>query len=123
MAKLHTYSRHRKSNTSASLKSNFYLIGYLLTFFAVLILIQAFRWQVIQRDQFTALANQNTEKERQATSRGVIYASDGTVLAIDQPAWGIYYDLSQIPEERELFFKNKDKYVATVSGILGMEKF
>lgn len=123
MKRIRTTQRRRSSNNQKGIKGNLYFVGYILSFFAVLILIQAFRWQVLEADKFTYLAQQTTDKERQSSSRGVIYASDGTVLAIDQPAWGIYFDLSQLPEERELFFENKDRYIATVSGILGMEKY
>src|SRR5690606_2356168 len=83
----------------------------------------AFRWQILESDRFTTLAQaQYVDTQRKASSRGIIYASDGTILAVDQPAWGVYASLSADQKERELFFQNKDKYVATVAGILGMEK-
>jgi len=82
-----------------------------------------FRWQVIEHDKWGTLATtQYTEEQRASQSRGVIYASDGTVLAIDEPAWGVYASLSSDEGEREEFFSNKEQYVADVAGILGVEK-
>jgi len=103
--------------------SNLRVIGIFISLFAFTIIIQALRWQVIESDKFVLLAQeQYTGNPRQSTSRGLITASDGTILAVDEPVWGIYATLSMDKRERELFFSEKDKFVAEVSGILGLEK-
>ena len=102
---------------------NLRMVSLLITVFAVLIVVQAFRWQVIDSEQFILLAQeQYGESQRQSTSRGIIKASDGTILAVDDPVWGVYATLSNDEEERELFFTYKDKFIAEISGILGIEK-
>ncbi len=96
--------------------------GFIL-FIGFGVLIQAFRWQIVQGDKFANLAKaQYLESTDQSTTRGIIYANDDTVLAVDEPVWDVYASLSSLPAERELFFEHKDEYVATVAGILAMEK-
>ena len=123
---LHSVNQGRKSKKNKSpegKKSNILLIGYAITFLAGLIIFQCFRWQVIYADKFVALSREqyNTNITQKA-QRGTIYASDNTILAVDQPTWNIYATLSKDPEERKLFFDNKDAFVAEVSGILNMNK-
>ena len=87
-----------------------------------IILAQAFRWQVLESERFELMAKQQYhENNKQTAERGTIRASDGTILAVDQPIWNIYATLSLDPKERELFFNKKDTFVATVSSILAVE--
>ncbi len=123
---LHSSTKQKSSkskSTSKIQRSNYTLVMVLLTCFGLLILIQAFRWQVLESEKFTALAQQQyRDSNTQTAERGVIKASDGTVLAVDEPIWNIYATLSMDENERKLFFENKDKFVATVSAVLGIEK-
>jgi cell division protein FtsI (penicillin-binding protein 3) len=114
----------RSSKSSGNLeKFHFNLVGVFISLLGLGVLASAFRWQILDSEKFTSLAQaQYIDSQRQATSRGVIYASDGTILAVDQPVWGIYATLSKDESERELFFEHKDKFIATVAGILGLDK-
>ncbi len=118
---------HRNNDISKKKKesksTNLSMVGAFISILAALIVIQAFRWQVLESDKFILLAQeQYGGSARQSTSRGVITASDGTILAVDEPVWGIYASLSKNEVDRELFFSKKDKFVAEVSGILGLEE-
>ena len=94
-----------------------------LTIFAIGIILQMSRWQIINGEYFKALAqSQYIDSDRQASARGMIYASDDTILATDQPSWDIYISLSTIENERTEFFAEKDKFVAAVAGILQLDK-
>jgi cell division protein FtsI/penicillin-binding protein 2 len=120
---LHSSTSRKRSSKNASYKSNTLLIGYGLTALAAIIIFQIFRWQILRADQFAQMANeQYSTNQTQSATRGLITASDGTVLAVDEPAWNIYATLSTDEQERELFFNHKDEFVAEVSGILNMEK-
>ena len=127
MASLHTlYSSqsktHKKSSKGKRL-DNIYLMGIGLSVFALIVLFQIFRWQILEADRFKSLANEQYKTNQiQSAQRGIISASDGTVLAVDQPTWNIYATLSMDPIERAIFFENKDKFVAAVSSILGVER-
>lgn len=127
MASLHTlYSSqgktHKKSSKTKRL-DNIYLMGIGLSVFALIVLFQIFRWQILQADRFKSLANEQYKTNQiQSAQRGIITASDGTVLAVDQPTWNIYATLSMDPVERAIFFKNKEKFIAVVSSILGVEQ-
>jgi len=119
---LHRNNKKSKSKNDGN-GGNLKTVGLCLSLLGILVIIQALRWQVIESDKFTLLAQeQYTGNPRQSTSRGVISAIDGTILAVDEPVWGIYATLSKDEDERELFFSAKEKFVAEVSGILGLEK-
>lgn len=119
------HKREKKKNTNIPEIKNlhFILVISFISLIAFGVLIQAFRWQIVQGDKYANLAKaQYLESKDQSATRGIIYASDGTVLAVDQPVWEVYASLSSLKDERELFFNNKDKYIATVSGILGLKQ-
>ena len=118
-------SKHKgkKSSVGAKIQRNNYnLVIALLTIFGFIILIQAFRWQVLESEKFTTMAKQQyTDKGKQTAERGMILANDGTILAVDQPIWNVYASLSTDERERELFFSKKDLFISTISSILAVE--
>lgn len=122
--KIGGFTGQKKKGTSSE---SIYKFNSNVVFVAILLLglgiiLQMGRWQILEKERFTSLANsQYIDNQRQASSRGIIYASDGTVLATDQPAWDVYASLSSLPDERTDFFNEKDKYITTVSSILGLE--
>ena len=119
---LHKNNTSKKTNPQEK-ENNLQLVGTCITIFGLLIIIQTFRWQVLESETFTLLAQEQYEDtQRQSTSRGIIESNDGTILAVDEPVWGVYATLSMDEDERELFFEYKDKFVAEVSGILGLEE-
>lgn len=127
MASLHTlYSSQSKTHKKGDNKKrldNIYLMGIGLTVFAGIILFQIFRWQILEADKFKNLANEQYKTSQiQTAQRGIITASDGTVLAVDEPTWNIYATLSTDPVERATFFANKEKFIAVISATLGVER-
>jgi cell division protein FtsI/penicillin-binding protein 2 len=123
---LHSSTKQKNKKTSLSSKiqrNNYTVVTAILTCLGLVILFQAFRWQVIETDKFKQLAKQQYQDSNIKTAeRGIIRASDGTILAVDQPIWNIYATLSTDKRERELFFNNKDLFVTTVSAILAVER-
>jgi cell division protein FtsI/penicillin-binding protein 2 len=104
-------------------KRTFFALSLSVTAFAVLMLVQIVRWQLIETDKFKTLATQQyIGKQRSASGRGIIYGANGAVLAIDEPSWGIYATLSMEETERRLFFQHKEKFVFEVSNILEIEE-
>lgn len=82
-----------------------------------------YRWQVSLHDYYSNLAkSQYVEDLRLPTSRGVIYAADGTYLAVDDPVWGVYATLSTDEEERDRFNENRDEFITSVSSVLDMKE-
>ncbi len=114
----------KESNTTKNKRiTNSAFVVYALTFFAFIIVFQAFRWQILYAEKFEDLSQkQYLSTQISIAPRGKITGSDNTILAVDQPVWNIYATLSNDPEEREIFFKGKDKFVAEVSAILGIEE-
>lgn len=128
MARLnHLYTSQKKvrgkSISTKKVHNNVYLVGYIISIIAFAIIIQIFRWQVIDSSKLQALAtSQYSSSGTQTATRGKILASDGTVLAVDQPAWNVYASLSKNTTDRTKFFAQKDKYITEVASILGVEK-
>lgn len=118
-----THKKGKKDSLFSNIqKNNYNLVIFLITLMGITILVQAFRWQVLESEKFQLMAKQQYEDSNKHTAeRGIIRASDGTVLAVDQPIWNIYATLSQDPKEREIFFNQKEKFVATVSSVLAVE--
>jgi cell division protein FtsI/penicillin-binding protein 2 len=82
-----------------------------------------YRWQIKKHEHFSMLAkSQIIEDKRLPTSRGTIYASDGTVLAVDEPVWGVYASLSGDKSERQRFEDQRHEFINTVSEVLEVEK-
>ena len=118
-------SKHksRKSSVGAKIqRDNYNFVMIAITILGLIVLVQAFRWQVLDSERFKSMAKQQyQDNDTQAAERGKILASDGTVLAVDQPTWNIYATLSTNENERDLFFSKKDLFVSTVSSILAVE--
>ena len=111
----------RKSAPGIKFK-NYKFIFYAFCLFGLLLIIFMFRWQVIQHDLWSAKAqNQYRSLSRAPKSRGVIYSSDGAILAIDEPAWNVYASLSSKDGERELFFSKKELFVSQIANLLQID--
>lgn len=121
-----SYHRTKNSNyKSKTVNPNLHLFLVIggISLIALGVLFQSFRWQILQGDKYANLAKaQYLENSNQGTTRGIIYAADNTVLAVDEPVWDVYASLSSLKNERETFFENKEKYIATTAAILGMKQ-
>ncbi len=127
MTKLnHLYTSQKKGRgkkTVSKTHNNIYLVGYIVSILAFLVILQIFRWQVIDSENLKAQANEQYQSSgTQTATRGKITAADDTILTVDQPTWNVYATLSKDETEREKFFSQKDKFVTEVSSILGLEK-
>lgn len=118
-----TKSKGKKNSLFSNIqKNNYNLVILVITLMGIVILAQAFRWQVLEAERFKLMARQQYQDNNKHTAeRGIIRAADGTILAVDQPIWNIYATLSLDPRERELFFSKKDQFIATVSSVLAVE--
>lgn len=124
MPRYHANKKTRATTSNTNFfKENIRIVLITIGIGAFAIIAVLTRWQILEHDKWTSIAqSQYTDTQRQTSSRGIIYASDGTILAIDQPTWGVYADLSTDERDREIFFNNKDKYVAEVASILGISR-
>ncbi len=119
-SKLGFGSKSKKNKTK--LTSTKILIA-LITIFALIVIVQTFRWQIVYASKFKDLSQEQYKaKHISIAPRGKVTAADNTVLAVDEPVWDIYATLSKDKKERELFFDNKEKFATEVSGVLGITK-
>ena len=120
LSKLHGGKSNQKKKVS---KSGYTLVSVLTISLGILVLVQAFRWQIIQRDKFLAMASQQYDNSaEELPQRGKILAKDGTILAVDEQVWDVYASLSSEENEREEFFSKKEAFVSEVATILGTTK-
>lgn len=114
---------HRRSTTKNSKVSNTRIVIYFLSFLGFIVIFQTFRWQILFADKFKDLSEEQYKSTQISIApRGKISASDGTILAVDEPVWNIYATLSNDIDERKKFFDLKETFVSEVSGILGIER-
>ena len=123
MTSLNKLHSGRKGPKKVISKSGYTLVSIIIISLGCFVLIQAFRWQVLQRDKFLALASQQYENTaEELPQRGKILAKDGTILAVDEPVWNVYASLSSEETEREEFFSKKEDFVSEVATILGITR-
>lgn len=88
-----------------------YLTAALILFIAVLILLQIFHLQIAKHDHFTTLSKNNHIKILPVVpSRGLIFSSDGVLLADNRPS----FTLEIIPER----VADVDSVIDQLSGII-----
>jgi cell division protein FtsI/penicillin-binding protein 2 len=123
-----TLKRKNKNNTFSRLIENFSVRYGVISFcilglFTVGLIAQMFRWQVAGHDEFLEMAEvMHLSDERLPSSRGTIFASDGSVLAVDEPVWGVYASLSSDERERQFFVEQRDEFIQTVCRILSLDE-
>ncbi len=116
------FHRQGKKSNSESIVKNYRIIFYVFCSISVLLILFMFRWQVFQHHVWTEKANRQYKSlQRAPKSRGVIYSSDGAVLAIDEPAWSVFASLSSKDNERTLFFSKKELFTSQIAGILQID--
>jgi cell division protein FtsI (penicillin-binding protein 3) len=121
MSRLNHLHNKKKVSKKRISKSGYNIVVGVVVFLGFLVLIQAFRWQILKGKEFVAIAAQQYENsQEELPQRGMILASDGTILAVDEPVWDIYASLSSDGSEREKFFSKKSEFVAEVATILGL---
>jgi len=91
-----------------------------IPFFAILV-ARLVQWQVLSHAKFEALAEQQRTIDVEVSSpRGSIFSADGSVLAYNEPVWGVYLNVKDFREGNE----ERSKYEITrlLSPILEMEE-
>ncbi len=121
------HNNHNGNHIFSRLIENFSVRYFLITLiiiglFIIGLIVQMYRWQVAGYDRFVEMAEVlHIKDERLPTSRGTIYAADGSVLAVDEPVWGVYASLSSDEIDRELFNEQKDEFIQVVCDVLNLE--
>lgn len=123
MASLNRLHKKRTKAKKGSSNSGYTVVLLFILLLGVLVLFQAFRWQIIERERFITLAAQQySNSSKELPQRGKILAKDGTILAVDEPVWNVYASLSSDEIEREEFFSKKGEFVSEVATILGITR-
>ena len=111
MSKLNHLHNKKKSSKKIS-QSGYHIVLIFIISLGTLVLIQAFRWQIIKGNDFISMASlQYANNQKELPQRGMILASDDTILAVDEPVWTVYASLSSDNKEREEFFEKKSELI------------
>ena len=98
-------------------KASDYVVGITIFLFLA-VLLQLFRWQVLDFDRFNNLATAQLSLQQDVfTKRGTIYTQDGVVLAVDSPSWNIIISLSNAVDQSK-FITQKDQIFTELASIL-----
>ena len=122
MSKLnHLHKPSRKKSSKKDFKLGYRITTFAVLFLGILVIVQAFRWQIVKGQDYVLMASQQySNSQAELPDRGMILAYDGTILAVDDPVWNVYASLSSDENEREAFFTKKGEWIAEVSTILGL---
>lgn len=86
------------------------------------LVLQMYRWQVNGHNKFNEMAQfLHFSHERLSSSRGTIFAADGSVLAVDEPVWDVYASVSLDASDRKRFEVQRDDFIEKVSKILDLD--
>lgn len=90
----------------------------LVVFGFILLLVQLFRWQVLDYKRFNALANAQLSLQQDVfTKRGTIYTQDGVVLAVDSPAWNIIVSITNSVDQAK-FLEKKNEILSEIATLV-----
>jgi cell division protein FtsI/penicillin-binding protein 2 len=101
--------------------------SYVKLVFSLLILVlivQLFRIQVLQHDKWLARSSiRNEYKKTYSASRGIVYFSDGTPLAINQPVYGVFAVTDNFESKKaKQEGITKEKFAESIESIFKLEK-
>lgn len=88
-----------------------------IVFFALLIIIQIIRIQVVEKDELLRMAEEREIRFRKEVAhRGNVFSKNETLLATSVPVYSIYFDPMAVKEE--LFDEDIDKLADSLSSML-----
>lgn len=76
------------------------------------------RWQLLEKDEFIAIANERFREIKIPAIRGSILASDGTTLAFSEPRFDFYLWRKELEEAEEKGLQDRGSLVKGLSEIL-----
>ncbi len=117
------FKKAAKGNVPAGFRWRYLVISTVVFgLFAFGLIAQMYRWQIVEHERLVQIArDQQVEDRRLPTSRGTIYAADGSVLAVDEPVWGVYASLGVDESDRELFESQREEFIQVVSETLDVD--
>jgi cell division protein FtsI/penicillin-binding protein 2 len=83
----------------------------------LLVIWKLVQWQIINYDKYRVLAEQQrTINMEMSSPRGSIYSADGSTLAYNQPAWGVYVNVKDIRDGKDS--RSKYEIIRLISPVL-----
>lgn len=109
-----------EKKVSHSLSTKEYIWMAIVFLFVGLLYFQ-FRWQILEYDRFSALANaQLAVRQDVFTKRGTIYTQDGVVLAVDSPAWNVVLSVTNHVDQANFLVK-QDEILSELASVLDID--
>ena len=98
-----------RDGESALIKKRVYLVGLIILVLVIILLARIFFLTVIQNTHYTTLSKTNRQKILPiAPIRGLIYSSDGVILAENKPTYSLEVIPEKIPDIDQLISKLRE---------------
>ena len=98
-----------RDGESALIKKRVYLVGLIILVLIIILLARIFFLTVIQNVHYTTLSKTNRQKILPiAPIRGLIYSSDGVILAENKPTYSLEVVPEKIPDIDQLISKLRE---------------
>ena len=98
-----------RDGESALIKKRVYLVGLIILVLIIILLTRIFFLTVIQNVHYTTLSKTNRQKILPiAPIRGLIYSSDGVILAEYKPTYSLEVIPEKIPDTDQLISKLRE---------------
>ncbi|KXK27411.1 MAG: Penicillin-binding protein 2B [candidate division WS6 bacterium OLB20] len=98
------------------------LIATLLLLLAFGAIVLAFRWQLIDNEQFIAIANERYRDIRIPSLRGTVLAADGSTLAFSEPRFDVYIWLPELERAESRGYQSREEFTENVAEILATDE-
>lgn len=98
------------------------LVAFAMLIVAIGAIGLAFRWQLIDNEEFIAIANERFKDIRIPALRGTVLAADGSTLAFSEPRFDVYVWLPELERAESRGFQSRDEFVSTTAEVLEVEE-
>ncbi len=98
------------------------VINYLFIVFAILILLIALRWQIVDGEKFSNLVKQRSFVSELDSQRGAIYFAEGATMAYSEPRFNMYIWLGDLEFFESRGIQTREEFIKKVSGVIGMSE-
>ncbi|MCC7304391.1 penicillin-binding protein 2 [bacterium] len=115
---MHIRQQSKKPHSVAKKVSTSTIVFWSVVIGFVLLMMQLFRWQIVNYKRFHSLANAQLSLQQDVfTKRGTIYTKDGVVLAVDSPAWNIVVSITNEVDQVK-FLEKKEQILTDIAKVV-----
>ncbi|MEI7579675.1 MAG: penicillin-binding protein 2 [bacterium] len=96
-------------------------ISITFAFFFILAFLTQINWQVFNKEQFIAIANERYREIKIPSVRGSIKAKDGSTLAYSEPRFDVFVWLQELQSAEDNGTQTREEFLTKVSTAIGVD--